>query len=67
MAELGLWLCRWHFNNRTSTGHSGPTKPDECDMAPGAVAMPAVVQKLREIGEFILDGQGTGSQTKQGG
>ena len=65
MAELGLWWCRWHFNNRTSTGHSGAPKPDECDMAPGAVAMPAVVQKLREIGEFILDGQG--SQTKQGG
>ena len=51
-AEFGLWWGRWHFNNRTSSGHRGPVKPDECDMAPGAVAMPAVIEKLHEWAQY---------------
>ena len=39
----------WHFNNRSSPQHGPP-----CDMELGAVAMPDVVTKLKQIGEYIL-------------
>lgn len=42
----------WHFLNRTSP-QAGPP----CDMSLGAVAMPKVVAKLAEIGQFIINGQ----------
>ena len=42
----------WHFLNRT-----GPQSGGACDMALGAVAMPGVVAKLKEIGQFIIAGQ----------
>ena len=38
---------------------SGAVKPGECDMAPGAQAMPAVVAKLQEMGTYIIDGNHT--------
>ena len=46
----GFWP--WHFNNRTDKPST--VRPGFCDMAPGGVAMPAVVQKLQEIGKFIV-------------
>ena len=42
----------WHFNNRSSPQHGPP-----CDMELGAVAMPDVVAKLKEIGEYIVGAQ----------
>lgn len=39
----------WHFRNRTQAQQAGA-----CDMMLGAVAMPKVVAKLREIGESIV-------------
>ena len=42
----------WHFLNRTAPQYAPP-----CDMSLGAVAMPNVVAKLAEIGQFIINGQ----------
>lgn len=39
----------WHFNNR-STNQAAPP----CNMKPGAVVMPSVVDKLKEIGQYIM-------------
>jgi hypothetical protein len=39
----------WHFNNRSHPQHNQP-----CDMKLGAIAMPKVVEKLREIGSAII-------------
>ena len=49
----------WHFDNRSN--NAGPSKfvPQGCmtgvdTLAPGAISMPNVVQKLKEIGQYIL-------------
>ena len=39
----------WHFNNR-STNQAAPP----CNMKPGGVMMPDVVNKLKEIGTYIM-------------
>ena len=54
--RANVCVCRdagfnsWHFNNRSTAQHSLPY-----DMRLGAVAMPTVVAKLREIGSFIVN------------
>ena len=40
----------WHFNNRSSEEH-----PPPCIMEIGAIAMPNVLSKLQQIGEYILN------------
>jgi len=40
----------WHFNNR-STNQAAPP----CNMKPGALTMPNVVNKLKEIGKYIIN------------
>ena len=54
-------FCPWHFNTRWGMGgadnaHSTvvTNKAIQCDMALGAIEMPEVVAKLREIGEYAL-------------
>ena len=49
----GFWPR--HFDNRADKPST--MKPGECDMAPGGVAMPAVVDKLQEVGKFIIGNQ----------
>ena len=52
----------WHFDNRTSGNDGyglGFEFPIGCtqatdDLSPGAIAMPDVVAKLKEIGEAII-------------
>ena len=41
----------WHFNDRGHPQHNPP-----CDMQLGAVSMPKVVEKLKEIGKHIIHG-----------
>ena len=40
----------WHFNNRSSAQSQG-----ECNMEPGAISMPLVLNKLKEIGQYIVN------------
>ena len=39
----------WHFNNRSSPQHNPP-----CTMEIGAIDMPDVVDKLKQIGYYIM-------------
>jgi hypothetical protein len=55
-------FCPWHFNTRWGMGgaHNAHStvitdKTLQCDMALGAIEMPEVVAKLREIGEYALN------------
>ena len=43
-------LNPWHFNNRSSSQHAPP-----CVMEIGAIAMPNVIAKLEQIGQYILN------------
>ena len=40
----------WHFNNRATNQAAPP-----CNMKPGAVMMPDVVDKLKEIGTWMMN------------
>ena len=39
----------WHFNNRSKPQHRPP-----CDMQLGAVAMASVVERLQQIGRYVI-------------
>ena len=39
----------WHFNNRSKPQHRLP-----CDMQLGAVAMAGVVDRLQQIGSYVI-------------
>jgi hypothetical protein len=53
IGDLNRCVCHksinMHFNNR-----SGAQSGGACDMSLGAISMPSVVAKLKEIGDFIL-------------
>ena len=44
-------FCPWHFANRGGDGDPG----NECDMKPGVESFPAVLARLKEIGESIVN------------